>query len=206
MDISQFVSGLFSDNLDHLGHRNQVLEGFQLNKKNLLMWGPCRTVRLEDCDDNNERIELGLGFLESMKAGEVLLVEGSHEFAYFGELMTRLSVRQKLAGVVIDGLTRDHIFTQTQDLPIFAKGYSPKDIKLRGRVAEVDCSVKIGHLNIQPGQWIFGDVDGVVAVPEETLDELMKKVESDLSMEEKIKSMISEGATVKEILGVTKSF
>lgn len=203
---AEYCSGLFSDELDQLGERGRVVTGFRLNRSTHRMFGRARTIRLETMETSDERIRDGLGFLDRLNEGDVLLVEGSHEFAYFGELMSRMAMRRRLSGVVIDGLTRDTYFTTTIDLPIFARGYSPVDIKGRGRVAAVDVDIQIGGLAVSPGDFVFGDNDAVVLMKEARMPELLERVNRTAAREDQIKKYIADGMTVDELLKVTSSF
>jgi regulator of RNase E activity RraA len=203
---AEYCSGLFSDELDQLGRPGRVAAGFCLNRSTHRMFGRARTVRLETLPTRDERIREGLGFLDRLDEGDVLVVEGSRAFAYFGELMARMAMRRRLAGVVIDGLTRDGYYTTTIDLPIFARGHSPVDIKGRGRVAAVDVEVTIGGLAIAPGDLLFGDHDAVVVVRPGELDELLARVNRTAAHEDALKRHIAAGLSAEEILRVTTGF
>ena len=202
----EVVSGVFSDELDKLGLRAQVLAGWRLNTPRGRCFGRVRTLRLETVETDDERIHLGLGFLASLSPDDVLVVEGSPDYAYFGELMTRLSVQKRLAGAVIEGLTRDHFYTQTVEFPVFARGYSPRDIKGRGRVAEVDAPVTVGGMEVRSGDYVFGDIDALVVVPESSVGPLRQGVRHALAEEASIKQMIAQGRTVEDILREVKAF
>lgn len=207
VSVEQLCSGMFSDQLDRMGYRNQVISGLTLNRSELKCLGRVRTILLETIETPDENIAVGLGFLESLNMGDILCVAGSSEFAYFGELMTRLSIRQGLSGVIIGGLTRDSTFTkQVDQLVIFAEGYSPKDIKGRGRVAAVDVPINIQGKPIAPNDWIFGDSDGVVLIPASVKDDLMYKIEQIVKEEIDIVARIDQGESIKEILKFHKEF
>lgn len=202
----EYVSGVFSDELDKLGRRHQVSANWQMNNPKLRMFGRVRTLEIETIETDDERIHKGLGFLGSLESNDILVVKGSNDFAYFGELMSRLAMERKLAGVVVDGLTRDTFYTQNITLPIFARGNSPVDIKGRGRVDKVDVPVKIDDVEVNPGDYIFGDSDAIVVIPENIFDTLKEKANSAVREEGKIKEMISQGKSITEILEFTKAF
>ncbi|MEO1679112.1 MAG: RraA family protein [Pseudomonadota bacterium] len=199
-NLEEYVSGVFSDELDKLGWREQVSSGWQINAPRHRLFGRVRTLKLETIETDDERIGMGLGFLASLSPGDVLVVEGSMDYAYFGELMTRLSVEIGLAGAVIDGLTRDTFYTQTASLPVFARGYSPKDIKGRGRVQETDGEVNVDGRTLRTGDYVFGDSDALVFVPEGVMGDLRPKVLEAIQDEATIKRRIAEGQSVAEIL------
>ena len=205
-DLSLLFSGMYSDELDAMGHRHQVVAGWQLNCDGHKVLGRARTVLIETVATDDENIVEGLGFLGRLDPGDVLVVSGSPEFAYFGELMSRLSMRQGLAGAIIDGLTRDSAFTRQIPLPVFARGYSPVDIKGRGRVAATDVEIEIGGVSVSPGDTIFGDNDAIVVIPQALREAVQSRVDEATAHEEKIIGLIDEGASVDEILAFTKGF
>lgn len=98
--------------------------------------GPVRTIECEDGPYNDENISTGLGYLDVIDSGDILIVKGSQTWAYFGELMSTISYQRNLAAAVILGKTRDSRFTRDL-LPVWSDGYTPVDIKGRGRVKSV---------------------------------------------------------------------
>lgn len=203
---SEMCSGIFSDELDKIGYKHQVIAGWKLNNSTLKMFGKIRTLRIETIETKDERIGKGLGFLGELTEGEVFVVDGSNEFAYFGELMSRLAMEGGIAGVVINGLTRDTFYTQTIQLPVFARGYSPVDIKGRGRVDETDLPFTIDGVQIKSGDYLFGDSDAVVIIPGEIMDRLAPLCLEAANEEKRIKKMIQKGKTIKEILTQVEGF
>lgn len=177
-----------------------------LIRKDFLRKHKIRTLLIETIQTPDENIKKGLGFLSGLGNGEVLFVKGSDEFAYFGELMSRLSMEIGLSGVVIDGLTRDSYFTQNIDLGIFCKGYSPKDIKGRGRVLDTDCEIKVKALSINSGDYVFGDSDAIVIIPQSIMKDLATNVLSAVKEEVRIKELIKQGISVNEFLKSVKEF
>lgn len=203
--LNELCSGMFSDELDKMGYRNQVITGMKLNNGGKV-YGEAKTVKIETVETDDENIRKGLGFLGTLGEGDVLCVEGSQMFAYFGELMTRLSTRQGINGVVIGGLTRDSHYTKNASLSIFAQDYSPKDIKGRGRVSYTNVPITIDSKPIQPGDYIFGDSDGVVIIPKNVREELENRIKNVLTNERNIINDIRSGKTVDYILEHYKEF
>lgn len=205
-DIKELYSGLFSDGMDRLGYRNQIISGFQRNQKLLRFMGRVRTLEIETGKIEDENLSLTLNFIDSLNKGDVLVIKGC-EHAYFGEMMTRLCLRQGIEGVVIDGTTRDTMFTHDNcSLPIVAKGYSPQDIKGRGRAKAVDVPIEINGIKLEPGNLVFVDNDAVCVVPKELENNLEKDITIGIKEEEKIVSLINSGAPVAEILEKIRTF
>lgn len=206
LDPDDFVSGLFSDELDRMGLRSQVVDGWVANRDRPRLFGRVRPMALEAVETADERIGVGLGFLAAQRPDDVLVVAGCSDFAYFGELMTRLSQRAGMAGVVIDGLTRDTHFTKTVDLPIFARGYTPRDIKGRGRVKHVDQPIVVGGVAVTKDDYVFADGDAVVFIPQSAMPELVRRILKALADEVEIKKIIAEGGSVEYILSRFNAF
>lgn len=205
-EISDLGSGLFSDGMDRLGYKNQIISGFQHNQKLLRFIGRAKTIEIETGEFEDENLSLTLNFIESLRKGDVLVVKGC-EHAYFGEMMTRLCMRQGIEGVIIDGITRDTLFTHDNcSLPIVAKGYSPQDIKGRGKAKAVDVPISIEGVQLVPGDLIFVDNDAICIVPEEIEEQLKTDITNGINEESKIVSLINSGASISEILQKIKTF
>lgn len=209
--LEKYESGLFSDILDEFGYYNQVITGLTSNNTKKF-FGRARTILLKDrdgiADYQGENIDMGLSFIETCDKGEILIVQGSEKYAYFGQLMTRLCTRKGLEGVVIGGLTRDSNYTSAAELPIHATGYSPVDIKERGAVVETDSNIVVKGVNICFGDYVYGDADGIVVIPRDLFEDkdFQSRLSNALLEEESIKTYISSGKSVKEILENFKSF
>lgn len=203
---AEYCSGVFSDELDKMGYKKQVVAGWKLNNGRARVFGKVRTIKVVEMDTADEQIKLGLGFLGSLGKGEVMVVSGSNQFAYFGELMSRLSEEVGIEGVIIDGLTRDTFYTQTIDFPIFAKGYTPVDIKGRGRVEQPDSTIEIQGVTVQSGDYVFADSDAVVFIPQALLSELIERVNKAALEELEIKHKIANGVPISKILLDHKEF
>ncbi|MBI1274309.1 MAG: hypothetical protein GC131_09555 [Alphaproteobacteria bacterium] len=198
--LDEYCTGVFSDCMDKMGLSGRVTHEWKINNPRGRLFGKVRTLTVEALDTKDEQIQLGLNFLASLGSSDVFVVKGNRSFAYFGELMSRLSQEIGLAGVVIDGLTRDTWYTQTIELPVFAKGYSPVDIKGRGRVTSPDVAVVIDGITVQPGDYVFADQDAVVFIPSSRMEDVAKAVRIMVGKEADIKTMIENGKSIKDIL------
>lgn len=208
LDIQELCSGLFSDVMDRLGYRKQIITGMQRNNPLISFMGRARTVSIRAMETDDENIRMGLSFLGTVGEGEVLIVNGSDQFAYFGEMMTRMSMRNHIEGVVINGMTRDTNYTHRSDvtLPILAKGYSPVDIKGRGRVEAVDIGIIVDGVEIYPGNLIYADNEAICVVPREIEAEVLIKVKEKMDEEKHIVEWLDKGISVKDLLERVKEF
>lgn len=101
-------------------------------------------------------------------AGEVLVVSGGNyqERALMGGIMCSQADALQLAGVVIDGAIRDVAELCAGRLPVFASGVCPAGPTKNG-AGSVLRPIVCGDVTVNPGDWIFGDQDGVVVFSEQ---------------------------------------
>lgn len=208
IEVSTLDSGIFSDVMDSLGLKKQVITGFLRNHKGIKCLGRARTLEILTMETEDEHIKQGLTFLGTIQSDEILFVKGSNQFAYFGEMMTKLSTRIGIAGVVIDGLTRDTNYTHRDDvsLPILARGYSPVDIKGRGRVERTDVPLEIDGILIHVGDLIFIDNEAICVVPQEHEEKVVAKVLEKVKEEAKISALIRDNLSIEDMLKIVKEF
>lgn len=208
LELNELCSGLFSDVMDKMGYRNQIIVNLKRNKPMVNFIGRARTLLIETIETDDENIRAGLSFLGQLGEGDILIVKGSNKFAYFGELMTKLSSKIGVEGVIIDGLTRDTNYTHRSDvmLPIIARGYSPVDIKGRGRVKSSDVVIKIDGIEIHPQNLIYADNEAVCVIPSEIEEEVIVKVKEKIKEERRITELIRGGITVDKLLEQVTEF
>lgn len=101
--------------------------------------------------------------------GSVLVVAtDGHRRAVSGELFATEARRRGLAGIVVDGFARDLRGLRTIGLPVFARGVTPMAGTTAdpGRFGE---RVRVGGVEVGPGDVVVGDDDGIVVAPPERL-------------------------------------
>ena len=98
-----------------------------------------------------------------------------------------------------DGLIRDARFIRKMGFPVFTAGFGPLDTKGRGSVMQMDVPVMCGGVEVKPGDWVFGDIDGVVVIPDDlaaqTLQHALDKVEG----EDTVREELAAGQPMKDV-------
>lgn len=64
---------------------------------------------------------------------------------------------------------------------------------------DFDVPIKIGDVQIQPGDLIFGDIDGIVVVPKDVEDEVIAKAFEKVNGENMVREHILKGMKVSEV-------
>jgi regulator of RNase E activity RraA len=99
----------------------------------------------------------------------------------------------------MDGLCRDVARILRMRFPAFARGTLCTDIRGRGRVAAYREPVECGGVRVHAGDVIFGDIDGVLAVPSEIWPEVLRQALEKASVENKVREDIRRGALLREV-------
>ena len=141
---------------------------------------------------------LMLEALDDLKAGEVYLNTGSSpRNALWGELMSTRALKLGAAGAVLNGYTRDTLGIYRLNFPTFSWGRYGQDSAPRYKVVDFRVPVEIGQVWVQPGDIVYGDIDGVVVVPRELEGEVFTRALEKARGEKKVKQAIESGMSAK---------
>ena len=74
-------------------------------------------------------------------------------------------------------------------------------ITARGRIMQEDfnCPIRLGDVQVRPGDIIVADVNGMVVIPPEKLEEVVSAAEDILRKEEAMKADILAGMDILEV-------
>jgi len=80
--------------------------------------------------------------------------------------MTHAALHRHVRGLVIDGCVRDVEKLRQLQLPIFARGVCIRGTtKNAGARGSIGLTITVGEVQVSLGDVIFGDEDGIVAIP-----------------------------------------
>ena len=133
--------------------------------------GPAATVQLRSAlrAPTGGQTNFSLQVLDEAAPGSVLVyvLEDGLEVAGIGELMATTAQVRGIAGAVIDGGARDVDEITRLGFPVFARSISPASIIGRQVSVAGQVPVVCAGIAVRPGDYIMGDMDGVVVVPRE---------------------------------------
>ena len=119
--------------------------------------------------------------------------------APLGELLTTAARARGAVGAVTDGFVRDVRGIRAVKFPVFHGGIAPLDSKGRGKVADIDVPVECAGVHVEPGDLVFGDVDGVVVVPQPIARETVKRALEKVQGEDRTRDELRQGARLAEV-------
>ena len=135
--------------------------------------------------------------------GDVLVIDafGWKEAGVLGDVLTAAAQHTGIAGVVVNGAVRDADTIIELGFPVFAKALSIKgtakdDDGVIGGVVTID------GVTIRTGDLIVGDRDGVVAVPQDTVDQALAAARAREDKEAGWVEQIAQGALTVDLLGL----
>jgi regulator of RNase E activity RraA len=113
--------------------------------------------------------------------------------AHLGELSVTSLKARGVAGCVLDGGCRDVRFILDEGFPVFARFVTPEDSTWRWELEATQVPVTIGNVEIEPGDWVVGDDDGVVVVPQASAVDVLAEAERKAATESEIRGAVREG-------------
>jgi 4-hydroxy-4-methyl-2-oxoglutarate aldolase len=204
--VAKLYSAVLSDVLDAAGHPHQAMRPFlRPLDESLVLFGRVRTglyANSYHLDPSKNPYAVEIALVDDLQTGDVpVLACGgpTDRIAPWGELLTTASARRGASGCVTDGLVRDVRRIRAMAFPVFHGGIGPLDSKGRGEMIARDVPVECAGARAETGDWIFGDADGVVVVPQAVASaifaETLRKVES----EDRTRQELLEGRSLAEV-------
>ena len=190
-------TGAISDILDQMGFHNQVLpREIQSLHPGQTVVGRALTIVGEPTTSEDPEVIFVpfLKMLGEVKPGDVLVNQPNDSFAaHLGELSSETAQFRGARGAVIDGGARDTDYILKLGFPVFARYKTPVDIIGRWRLVAHNIPVDIGRAHIEPGDYIVGDRDGVVAIPQSIIEDVVTKAEEVVETENLVRKSILKG-------------
>jgi regulator of RNase E activity RraA len=140
--------------------------------------------------------------IDTARPGEVgvIVVEGSLDVAALGGLMGTTAKARGMVGVVIDGSVRDVAELRALPLPVYARGVVPSSSV--GRYASVarDVPVTCAGVTVRPGDIIVAGEDGVVVVPADKAEQVLKRAQEIDARETKMVPLIKQYKSLQKVV------
>jgi 4-hydroxy-4-methyl-2-oxoglutarate aldolase len=134
--------------------------------------------------------------LDSIAPGEVYLATGgSMNCAAWGEILTATARTRGGAGAVINGYHRDTPRVLEQDWPVFSRGSFAQDAGVRSSVVNFRCTVEVDGVLIEPRDLIFADIDGVLVIPKQIEERVIRLAIEKVAGEKVVRKEIEAGSS-----------
>lgn len=168
-------AALLADGMKGLGVPNEGCMDCGINPVDISMKTVGTAFTLETDNGDNLPIHLAMKLLQK---GYVMVIDGKgyNGKAYFGDLIARQARAMGAEAMIIDGYVRDRDEMAEMGFPVYARGYMQRGPgkKDPGRV---NCPIMCGGVQVNPGDLIVADADGVTVVPQEKIEEALAGAE-----------------------------
>ncbi len=203
---AELFSAVIGDVMDKMNLRNQFLPPqIQPLKDHMIVAGRAMPALVLDADHPDaapfadQPFGVLLEALDDLKANEVYVCTGaSPDYALWGELVSTRAIKLGAVGVVINGYTRDTPGILDLDFPTFSYGRYAQDQAFRGKTVDFRIKVQLNNVVINPGDIIFGDLDGVCVIPQEKENEIIEEALEKVRGEEVVRKALENGMSASE--------
>jgi regulator of RNase E activity RraA len=206
----ELFTAVVGDVMDKLGLRRQFLPPrIQPLTREMVVIGRAMTVLEADCFEEKTEgshnplsakpFGLMLEALDDLGPNEIYCCAGaSPTYALWGELMSTRAIRCGAAGAVLEGYARDTRGILQLDFPTFCYGSYAQDQGPRGKVVDFRIPIEMGQARIEPGDILFGDLDGVLVTPRAAEVEIFVKALEKARAEKTVRKALEQGMTAQQ--------
>jgi len=189
-----------ADALDKVGIRGAVI-GIKPMYDCPKILGRAVTIKITAAGMVKSKYHLGVRAIDAASPGDIIIIDnrGDLNNNCWGEILSMGAKMKKISGVVVDGAARDIDACREFGFPVYARGTVP--ITARGRIMEESFNevIRIGDVQVKPGDIVMADINGVVIIPVEKLDEVLEAAEEILQKEEAMVEELRKGVPILEV-------
>lgn len=199
----QLYAAVLSDALDAVGYREQTLRHAvrPLYPEAVVVGRAMPMLCVEVYETPDEPYQQEIAAVDSLKQNDVLIcsTNGSPRICIWGELLSTAARARGARGAVIDGFIRDARQITAMQFPVFMTGFSPIDSYGRSDVLAYNVPIECGKVPVNPSDIVFGDIDGVVVIPQAAEVEVINAALEKVSGENRTRAELRAGATLREV-------
>jgi regulator of RNase E activity RraA len=198
--VAEFLSmstATVSDAMDRLGVPGQCLGLKPLDPRTMRLCGRAFTVRMIPAETPAGSVG---DYIDDVEAGQVVVLDnqGRQNATVWGDILTAIAHRMRVAGTVIDGHCRDAQLALELNYPMFTRGWSMRTGKDRVQLQSVNVPVNIGDALVCAGDIMLGDADGVLCIPSKHEQRILENGRGIHAAENAIRAAVEGGMTLRE--------
>jgi 4-hydroxy-4-methyl-2-oxoglutarate aldolase len=195
--LSACYTGAVHDVLRMMKHDNIVLPPeIKAIAPETHLAGPVWTVsgHIDRSRTRDETLLAWCTLLSKAPSGHVIVCQpNNREIALMGELSAQTLQARGVLGYVVDGGSRDTELVLAQGFPVFCSFLTPADIVERWIPDAFGEPVTIGAVTIATGDYLLGDRDGVVVIPQSIVGEVVTRTETVVATESDMRRALLDG-------------
>jgi len=189
-----------ADAMDKVGIRGAVI-GIRPMFDCPKIVGRAVTIKITAAGAVPSKYHLGVRAIASASPGDVIIIDnrGDLNNNCWGEILSMAAKMRGVSGVVVDGAARDIDACREFGFPVYARGTVP--ITARGRIMEESFNemIRVGDVQVNPGDIVMADVNGVVIIPQARIEEVLEAAEGLWQKEMAMIEELRKGASILEV-------
>ncbi len=198
-------TGVVTDAMNLLGLKGWMQDIFPLRSE-ARIFGPAFTVQSSYITDNKVQKSYSIYELSELwKPGDVMLIDGMNmPCALMGENMAHRCQYEGLAGLILNGRCRDFAEIRDLKMPVFGRGPA---MRLKNGIlvfSHYNVPLNMAGAHVNPGDFVLGDIDGVLVFPSERIDEIMRLSKMLVGIEDEMERVIKEKRPTTEIKEIAR--
>lgn len=164
--------------------------------------GPAYTVQYAPLSDPAPK--LAQHYIDAVPAGAVVFVSCPPRTpnAVYGGLMTARARARGAVGSIVDGRFRDLHEQREMGYPMFGRGVGTAPPQELLKVVGVNVPVRLAtdeqDMEVRPGDYLVGDLNGVVVLPKELAKEVIPLIQKQVDADDKMMAEIKKGMSFEE--------
>lgn len=139
------------------------------------------------------------------RQGDVLVVQAPESGAQWGDVAAYYAKKKGLAGIVVDGYVRDTDELREMRSPVWATKIGPSSPQKAGH-GMVNAPVTCSGVQVQPGDLVVADGDGVIVLPRRDAAEIVARAFERTQREAGQRAQIDAGAHPWNMHGAAASY
>ena len=173
--IAPIATSTFANAFDKCRLFHSVMADIPAVAPGFALSGPAVTVKLsvgEPGTYTSEDFAVG-AMIDAAKRGDVIVIDGGgSRFSTWGGMASFAAKMKGVAGIVVDGAARDLEEMIEFDFAVFSRHMVPTTGRTRLKVEAINVPVRVGGIDVNPGDIIVGDGTGVIAIPKARAQEV----------------------------------
>lgn len=171
-----------------------------------VLFGPaftCKGERVLDLEhvDDTIRLKMFQNFYDGCV--QVISSGGYKDVAQFGDISGKIARKFGAVGAVVDAPTRDIKLIEKDGFILFSDGVQCTDAYGKWQITEYEVPIVMsgihGNVEIYPGDYIFGDTDGVLVIPRDCVEQVISGAEKRLEQENRVREEINQTNDILEL-------
>lgn len=209
--LRRLYTGAVADVLDQHGLRNQCLpHTIRPLEPKMKVAGPVFTIRgraMPPGERPDPRLRQ-MDMLDAIFPGSVIVIDPGDDTtaAHWGELMSNTALQKGATGCVINGAVRDSLQIMELGFPVFRVFHSPLTAAVRWEIADFNTPIRIGGVDIMPGDYVLADIDGVLILPAAVVEKVVATAEEVCRKEAIVRGELQKGGSIRTLFDKYRVF